>query len=87
VNRADEYSQSPALGGERIGVGTQFFNLFNHPNFDQPGSIIGTVNTPTSIWVRCSGAMLTSINSAQGDSHVLIRRPLLGGSARGRLLF
>jgi hypothetical protein len=42
----------------RIGVGTQFFNLFNHPNFDQPvghisdpncGSIVGTVNTPTSI--------------------------------------
>jgi hypothetical protein len=58
VNRGDEDFQSPALGGERIGVGTQFFNLFNHPNFDQPvghisdpncGSIVGTVNTPTSI--------------------------------------
>lgn len=42
----------------RFGVGAQFFNLFNHPNFDQPvgdisnsnfGSIISTVNTPTSI--------------------------------------
>jgi len=42
----------------KIAVGAQFFNLFNHPNFDQPvgdianpqfGSIISTVNTPTSI--------------------------------------
>ena len=49
-----------------LGVGLQFFNLFNHPNFDQPvndfaafagtpaspgdfGTIISTVNTPTSI--------------------------------------
>jgi hypothetical protein len=42
----------------KIAVGAQFFNLFNHPNFDQPvgdiansqfGSILSTVNTPTSI--------------------------------------
>jgi hypothetical protein len=42
----------------RFGIGAQFFNLFNHPNFDQPsgdianpnfGTIISTVNTPTSI--------------------------------------
>lgn len=42
----------------KFGVGAQFFNLFNHPNFDQPvgdisnpnfGTIISTVNTPTSI--------------------------------------
>lgn len=42
----------------KFGIGAQFFNFFNHPNFDQPvgdisnpnfGSIIGTVNTPTSI--------------------------------------
>jgi hypothetical protein len=48
----------PHWEGARIGVGAQFFNLFNHPNFDQPvgdvsnpnfGSIISTVNTPTSI--------------------------------------
>lgn len=51
-----------------LGIGFQFFNLFNHPNFDQPvndigafagpgtpasprdfGTIISTVNTPTSI--------------------------------------
>jgi hypothetical protein len=42
----------------KLGIGAQFFNLFNHPNFDQPvgnisnpnfGTIISTVNTPTSI--------------------------------------
>jgi hypothetical protein len=43
----------------KLAVGAQFFNLFNHPNFDQPvadiantgqfGSIVSTVNTPTSI--------------------------------------
>ena len=41
-----------------LGIGFQFFNLFNHPNFDQPvnsisdsqfGQIISTVSTPTSI--------------------------------------
>jgi hypothetical protein len=48
-------------GWERgeFGLGVQFFNLFNHPNFDQPnrdindpslfGQITRTVNTPTSI--------------------------------------
>jgi hypothetical protein len=39
-------------------VGLQFFNILNHPNFDQPdanvssptfGSIINTVSVPTSI--------------------------------------
>ena len=48
----------PFWEAARLGVGAQFFNLFNHPNFDQPvgdisnpnfGSIIRTVNTPTSI--------------------------------------
>jgi hypothetical protein len=43
----------------RLGVGAQFFNLFNHPNFDKPvadvndpnfGLIQATVNTPTSIF-------------------------------------
>ena len=42
----------------QLGVGFQFFNLFNHPNFDQPVADIGnrsfgmiqrTVSTPTSI--------------------------------------
>jgi hypothetical protein len=50
------------LGGERapkLGIGFQFFNIFNHPNFNVPvndinnsgqfGQITSTVNTPTSI--------------------------------------
>jgi hypothetical protein len=50
--------KAPHWEAARIGVGAQFFNLFNHPNFDQPvgdvsnpnfGSVISTVNTPTSI--------------------------------------
>ena len=49
----------PGWESGRIGVGAQFFNLLNHPNFDQPladvadpqfGTIISTVNTPTSIY-------------------------------------
>ena len=48
----------PHWEAAKLGIGAQFFNLFNHPNFDQPegnlaspnfGSIISTVNTPTSI--------------------------------------
>jgi hypothetical protein len=48
----------PHWEAARFGIGAQFFNLFNHPNFDQPvgdisnpnfGTIISTVNTPTSI--------------------------------------
>ena len=48
----------PRWEGAKIGVGLQFFNLFNHPNFDQPvgdianpqfGSILQTVSVPTSI--------------------------------------
>ena len=44
--------------GAKFGVGFQFFSLLNHPNFDQPigdiqdpqfGTIVNTVNTPTSI--------------------------------------
>jgi hypothetical protein len=40
-----------------FGVGLQFFNILNHPNFDQPdanvssptfGTIINTVSVPTS---------------------------------------
>ena len=48
----------PRFEGARLWVGAQFFNLFNHPNFDQPvqdianpqfGNIVTTVATPTSI--------------------------------------
>jgi hypothetical protein len=49
----------PHWEGAVIQVGAQAFNLFNHPNFDQPvndisnpqfGSIIRTVGTPTSLF-------------------------------------
>ena len=30
-----------------MGVGASFFNLFNHPNFDQPNTDIGT---PSDLW-------------------------------------
>lgn len=49
----------PKWEGARLGFGASFFNLFNHPNFDQPNTDIGTpstfgqitepVSTPTSI--------------------------------------
>jgi Carboxypeptidase regulatory-like domain len=48
----------PGWETAKLRVGAQFFNLFNHPNFGQPGGdiasgnfglITGTVNTPTSI--------------------------------------
>lgn len=49
----------PSWERGELGLGVQFCNLFNHPNFDQPnrdindpslfGQIIRTVNTPTSI--------------------------------------
>ena len=47
------------LEGVRFAVGAQFFNIFNHPNFDQPvqdvadsnfGLITKTVSLPTSIF-------------------------------------
>ena len=49
----------------RILVGVSAFNLFNHPNFDQPsgdvvdpnfGNIVSTVNGPTSIYGSFLGA-------------------------------
>lgn len=48
----------PHMESGKLLVGAQFFNLFNHPNFDQPvqdianpqfGTITATVSTPTSI--------------------------------------
>jgi hypothetical protein len=48
----------PISEASNLGVGLQFFNILNHPNFDQPdgdissstfGSIINTVSVPTSI--------------------------------------
>lgn len=49
----------PGWERARLGIGASFFNLFNHPNFDQPNTDIGTpssfgqitetVSAPTSI--------------------------------------
>jgi hypothetical protein len=53
-----KYTSVPRLESVKIGVGAQFFNLFNHPNFESPvndvnsanfGHVLDTVNTPTSI--------------------------------------
>ena len=53
-----KYTQVPHWETAKVGVGAQFFNLFNHPNFEPPvndinngqfGTILNTVNTPTSI--------------------------------------
>jgi Carboxypeptidase regulatory-like domain len=55
-----KYTGIPHWESGKLGLGVQFFNLFNHPNFDQPvrdisngagqfGEILRTVNTPTSI--------------------------------------
>ena len=49
----------------QLGVGAQFFNIFNHPNFDQPvadiaspqfGTIVAPVSSPTSIFGSFLGA-------------------------------
>lgn len=51
-------TQIPGWEKGQLGLGVQFFNLFNHPNFDQPvqdisssqfGTVINTVSVPTSI--------------------------------------
>ncbi len=53
-----KYTQIPHWETAKLGLGAQFFNLFNHPNFESPvndinngsfGQILDTVNTPTSI--------------------------------------
>jgi len=53
-----KYTSIPGWETARVGIGAQFFNLFNHPNFESPvndinssnfGRVLDTVNTPTSI--------------------------------------
>jgi hypothetical protein len=53
-----KYTKIPHWETAKFGVGVQFFNLFNHPNFASPvndissshfGQVRGTVNPPTSI--------------------------------------
>jgi hypothetical protein len=55
----------PHWEGAQLGVGAQFFNVLNHPHFDQPdsdiasptfGTIINPVSTPTSIFGSFLGA-------------------------------
>jgi hypothetical protein len=50
--------QIPGSERAHFAIGVQFFNLFNHPNFDQPvanladvhfGHIVHTVSTPTTV--------------------------------------
>lgn len=51
-------TQIPGWERGQLGLGVQFFNLFNHPNFDEPvnnlanpqfGTVIHTANVPTSL--------------------------------------
>ena len=53
-----KYTHVPHWESAKFGFGAQFFNLFNHPNFESPvndinsgnfGQVLDTVNTPTSI--------------------------------------
>jgi hypothetical protein len=53
-----KYTRIPHWETAKFGVGAQFFNLFNHPNFGNPtgninsglfGDVSSTVNPPTSI--------------------------------------
>lgn len=53
-----KHNKLPGVERGEVNIGFQFFNLFNHPNFDNPvadtanarfGLITRTVNTPTSI--------------------------------------
>jgi hypothetical protein len=53
-----KYTTIPHWESAKLGIGAQFFNLFNHPNFESPvndinsanfGQVLDTVNTPTSI--------------------------------------
>jgi hypothetical protein len=55
----------PHWESAKLGVGAQFFNILNHPNFDQPigdiasplfGTIQHTLNTPTSMYGAFLGA-------------------------------
>jgi len=53
-----KYTRIPHWETAKLGLGVQFFNLFNHPNFASPindesnpafGEVVHTVNPPTSI--------------------------------------
>jgi hypothetical protein len=53
-----KYTRIPHWETAKLGIGAQFFNILNHPNFQSPindvnsnsfGQVLGTVNPPTSI--------------------------------------
>jgi len=53
-----KFTNIPHWEQGKLGIGFQFFNILNHPNFDQPtrdianpyfGSITRALSTPTSI--------------------------------------
>jgi len=55
----------PVYERAELVIGAQFFNVFNHPNFDAPitdtsnsrfGEIIRTVSPPTSVFGSVLGA-------------------------------
>jgi hypothetical protein len=60
-----KYTKLPHWEGADFGIGFQFFNLFNHPNFQQPvgdvsssnfGQVLSTTSAPTSIFGSGLGA-------------------------------
>ena len=62
----------PRWEAGKIGIGLQFFNLFNHPNFDQP---VGDVTSPSFGTIQSNVSVPTSILGS-----------FLGGDASPRLI-
>ena len=46
-----KYTVIPHLEGAKVGFGAQFFNLFNHPNFESPVNDINNGNFG-QYWIR-----------------------------------
>jgi len=61
-----KYVRMPKWEKAKLGIGAQFYNVFNHPNYDLPianvastgnfGQIIRTVSGPTSPFGSVLGA-------------------------------
>ena len=61
-----KYIQVPKWEKAKFGIGAQFYNVFNHPNYDLPianvaatgsfGQIVRTVSGPTSPFGSVLGA-------------------------------
>jgi hypothetical protein len=75
----------PGWEGAKLKVGAQFYNLFNHPNFGQPGAniaspgtlglITSTVNTPTSILGSFLGGDASRASFSSPPSSISNHRP------------